>query len=470
MSQTLTRLRMLILLPLSLVSAFLIGIAQPVPPEPVREELLNGLRVLIWSRPGSQDLTVKLRIHSGAAFDLAGKAGSTSLLADMLFPDPATVEFFTDEMNGKLDVDTDLDMMTITMQGRGNEFERIIEILRNAVVNTQLTPELVARQKERRLKIVRETAVSPVTVADRAISSRLFGDYPYGRPASGTAEDLARIERADLMLARERFLNPNNATLTIVGGLEKNRMMRALRQLLGPWRKSEQLVPATFRQPEAPDQRTLIINGPADQSADVRVAVRGLARADNDFPAAMVLALIAQQRWVAQMPLLSRKPFFVRHEGHALPGMFVMGASIDAKSTVEVIESAKKVLGSLTQSPPSEAEVAQARNELLTQFSNAIGKTETMVDFWLDGDTFKLPPISERLKTLNALSAGDVQRVANRLFQNVPIASIALGDAQQLKAQTEGRLPTEVMGELPKSKSNQSETRTAPKPNTVDKP
>jgi predicted Zn-dependent peptidase len=150
--------------------------------------------------------------------------------------------------------------------------------------------------------------------------------------------------------------------------------------------------------------------------------------------------------------------------------MFVMGASIDAKSTVEVIESAKKVLGSLTQSPPSEAEVAQARNELLTQFSNAIGKTETMVDFWLDGDTFKLPPISERLKTLNALSAGDVQRVANRLFQNVPIASIALGDAQQLKAQTEGRLPTEVMGELPKSKSNQSETRTAPKPNTVDKP
>ena len=467
---TVQRLRNLIVLPMTLALTHLLVSAQPLPAEPEREELLNGLKVLIWSRPGSQDLTIKLRIHSGAAFDLAGKAGAMTLLADMLFPDPATVEFFTEEMNGKLDVDTDLDMMTITMQGRANEFERIIEILRNALVTTQLTPELVGRQKERRLKIVRDTAVSPVTVADRAISARLFGDYPYGRPPSGTPEDLTRIERSDLMLARERFLNPNNATLTIVGGIEKNRMMRALRQLLGPWRKSEQIVPTTFRQPEPPDQRTLIINGPADQSADIRVAVRGVARADADFPAAMVLALIARQRWAAQMPQLARKPFFVRHEGHTLPGMFVMGASIDAKSTVEVIESAKKVLTSFVQNPPTEAEIAQARNELLTQFNNSISKPETMVDGWLDADTFKLPPVSERLKALNGLSPVDVQRVANRLFQNAPIASLALGDAQQLRAQTEGRLPTEVMGEVPKSKTNQSETTTAPKPNTVVKP
>ena len=56
---------------------------------------------------------------------------------------------------------------------------------------------------------------------------------------------------ADLMLARERFLNSNNATLAIIGGVTKTRAMRALRQILGPWRKSEQIVPTTFRQPTA---------------------------------------------------------------------------------------------------------------------------------------------------------------------------------------------------------------------------
>ena len=58
------------------------------PPE--RFELLNGLRVVLLSRPGDQDVLLKLRIHSGAAFDLAGKGGSMALLGDLLFPDPAT--------------------------------------------------------------------------------------------------------------------------------------------------------------------------------------------------------------------------------------------------------------------------------------------------------------------------------------------------------------------------------------------
>src|SRR5687768_5220101 len=98
--------------------------------EPTRNELLNGLRVVLLSRPAEPDVLIKLRIHSGSAFDLEGKAGSTVLLGDILFPDLTTREFFTDDMQGRLNVSTDYDSMTITMQGRAREFERMIEILR----------------------------------------------------------------------------------------------------------------------------------------------------------------------------------------------------------------------------------------------------------------------------------------------------------------------------------------------------
>ena len=179
-------------------------------------------------QPGGQDVLVKLRIHSGAAFDLAGKAGTMALLGDLLFPDPNTREYFTDEMQGRLAVSTDYDSITITMQGRTREFERIIEILRNALVTTQLTPENVAKAREGRIKIIKETTILPATVADRAIAARLFGDFPYGRPYGGTVESLERIERADVMQARERFLNPNNSTLVIVGDLQPSRARRVL--------------------------------------------------------------------------------------------------------------------------------------------------------------------------------------------------------------------------------------------------
>src|ERR1043165_7626137 len=65
------------------------------PSQPEREQLLNGLRLMFWLQPGSPDVILKLRINSGAAFDLAGKSGQMALLGDLLFPDPATVDFFT---------------------------------------------------------------------------------------------------------------------------------------------------------------------------------------------------------------------------------------------------------------------------------------------------------------------------------------------------------------------------------------
>src|SRR6185503_5141526 len=189
--------------------------AQAPAQQPEREQLLNGLRLLFLLKPGSPEVTLKLRINSGAAFDLSGKSGQMALLGDLLFPDPVTIDYFTDEMGGKLDVSVNYDSITITMVGKASELERIVEVLRNALLATQLTPDVVARMKEARLKLVRDASVVPATVADRAIAARLYGDFPYARPASGSPEDVARVDHGDLLLARDRFLNSNNATLAI---------------------------------------------------------------------------------------------------------------------------------------------------------------------------------------------------------------------------------------------------------------
>src|SRR4029079_57126 len=202
--------------------------------------------ILFWPKPGSSEVLLKLRIHSGSAFDLAGKSGQMALLGDIMFPDPATVDYFTEQMGGKLNVNVTYDSVTITLLGKADQLENIIEVLRNAILATQLTPELVSKMRENRIKQVRDSSVSPTMVADRAIVVRLFGDFPYGRPSAGFPEDLARIDRGDLMLVRDRFVNSNNATLAIVGGINKPRAVRTLRQLLGPWRKSEQIVPSSF--------------------------------------------------------------------------------------------------------------------------------------------------------------------------------------------------------------------------------
>src|SRR5437879_10350763 len=100
----------LVLLPL--------GTAAQSVPEPSREQLLNGLKIFFWQRPGDENVVLKLRLNSGAAFDLAGKAGTMALLGDALFPDPATRDYVTEPLGGRLEVVTSHDAIDVAISGK----------------------------------------------------------------------------------------------------------------------------------------------------------------------------------------------------------------------------------------------------------------------------------------------------------------------------------------------------------------
>src|SRR6185369_3186704 len=419
--------------------------AQPTA-QPEREQLLNGLRLLFFLKPGSPDVILKLRINSGAAFDFSGKSGQMALLGDLLFPDPATVDYFTDEMGGKLDVNVTYDSTTITMVGKADQLEHIVEVLRNALVSTQFAPELVTKMRDARIKLLRDTTIVPAEVADRAIAARLYGDFPYGRPAAGSPEDMKLVERADVMLNAERFLNSNNATLAIIGGVTKPRAMKTLRQLLGPWRKSEEIIPTTFRQPNPPDTRTLIVNVPGP-SVELRLAARGVSRSDTDYPIATVLARVAQNRWQASAPELSKQPVFARSNAYVLPGDFVMGATVNELTAADSLAKANKVIDSLITTAATPDEIDRAKNDVIGDVMTMLSKPEALADPWLDADTYRLSGAQDQIALLRNVTPADVQRVANRLF-NKTIVSVVAGESAPLKAALQGRYQYEVLGEI----------------------
>ena len=404
--------------------------AQSVQPE--REKLLNGLSIIFWPRPGEANVTLKLRINSGAAFDLAGKAGTMSLLADTLFPDTEIREYVNEQLGGKLDVTTDYDAINVTISGKATELERMIELLRNAVINPNLGPEAVSKIKEARLKELNAKSPSVADIADRAIAARLFGSFPYGHPEVGTSETVSKIERADLMLADDRFLHADNASLVVIGGVEKSRLMRAARQLLGPWQKSDRIVPATFRQPAAPDARVLLLNQSPANTSEVRIAVRGLARADRDSLAAQVLARIARERWLSAVADLSSAS--AKEDEHALPGMFVFSGRASQAATAKAVSSAREIMNTLVQSEANTTEVERAKAAIASELNTRATQAETIADAALDVDTYKLSSVAQPMNDVNRITVADVQRVAARLFKDAGIAIVVVGDAEQLKA------------------------------------
>jgi zinc protease len=374
-----------------------------------------------------------------------------ALLGDILFPDAITHDYFTQEMGGRLDVETNQDSINITMQGRASDYDRMVDILRGALVTTPLSVENVTAFRAARLKALAGAKSSPADVADRLIAERLMGSFPYARPIGGSVESLTRTERPDLMLAREKFLNPNNATLAIIGGVDKVTAMRALRQLLGAWRRSEQVVPATFRQPDPSDQRTLIADAPGAATTEVRLATRGLARSDPDYFAATLLTVIVRDHW-RSLAADPKSTLVVSQDAHILPGMFLLKAPVDSAAAPKTLADARTVLKSLVDSPVAPAEFDRVKSEGLALMTRLLAPSEGMADAFMDIDTYSnetrtLPPINEQMRAWNAVTAADLQRVATRLFREPSIVSVVVGSAEQLKTQLGPTSKIEILGE-----------------------
>ena len=248
------------------------------------------------------------------------------------------------------------------------------------------------------------------------------------------------------MLARDRFLSPNNATLVIVGGVDRTRAMRALRQLLGGWRKSDELVPASFRSPTPADARILIANHAESSEIEVRLATRGLARGDRDYAAANLLASVVNQRWQKLVP---NAKLSVKHDAHALPGMLVMSARADTARAAGVLESARAVMKSVLQLPPSDEEFAAAKLEVSGSV-DGMSADEKLATNLLNIEAYSLPNINDQMQAWNTLSPADVQRVATRLLKDATVASVVVGNVSDLKSGL-ASLNVEVLGD---AKSN----------------
>lgn len=404
--------------------------------EPRQEKLLNGMKLLVWNEPGAEKVTVKLRIHSGSAFDPLGKEGVMALLADALFPNESQKEFFAEDLGGSLNVTSNFDYIQINATGNSDQFLTIIETLATAVTNPQINKEITAKVVSARLAKVKELEKNPTYIADQAVAKRLFGDFPYGRAQAGTTASLAKIDFADLLFAKQRFLTADNATLAIAGNVKPDLAYRAVRRYFGSWEKADKKVPATFRQPDAPNIEALRIENNESEENSVYFAVRGLARNDKDYIASEIFYSILFSQIsnpyseIAGKILPNIRAYWLTN---LLFGRLDLSASGKGEAAKRINELKISDLQKVFSVPITETEFSSRKAGIIRGLNNRINSTEKIADWWLENDTYKLPSIAEQISAYDAVTFEDVQRVASRL-QKEPIVSVfVIGKANNQK-------------------------------------
>jgi hypothetical protein len=356
--------------------------------QPKKESLLNGLKVLMFPNTASDKVVVRIRVHSGAAFDPQGKEGLMQMLVSSFFPTEAAREYFKDDLGGSLDITANYDYIEVDASAKPDSLIPMLETLSGGIVNTVIDKETTQTLRAAQLAKVKQLGSDPDYVADRAAAARLFGAFPYGRPQLGTEDSIKKIDFADLLDARQRFLTADNATMTLSGSFETNRALQAVKRYFGGWTRADKKIPATFRQPEDPPVAVFTVASPAADRFAVRVALRGTSRGAADMPAAAVYARILEARLRARLPAAVSALVSARDETRLLPGSIVIAFSGPQNTTgnrngkVQLDELLPKVLND----PITDAEFGAARDA-----AAAVWNKRSPEDLWLDRDTYSLP-------------------------------------------------------------------------------
>lgn len=398
------------------IAAFSFAQTANPPAAPREEKLLNGMKLLVWADPKVEKASVKLRIHSGSAFDPQAREGVMALLGDILFPNETSKEYFTEDLGGSLEITGNYDYIQINATGDNDKILEILEALAQAVTRPQIDKETTAKIKLARLEKIKALEKNPAYIADRNVIKRLYGNYPYGRPQSGTTETLSKIDFADILLAKQKFLTADNATLAVSGNVKFDLIFRAVRRYFGGWEKSDKKVPATFTQPDAPDSKGFLTRTDIENASELRYAFRSLARNDKNFAASQILTRILQNRLKSQSEQggFNRAQIgIVQHETRLLPGFVIfkypnwnVGMIKVEGDKVAVPADTFTFVGDLLKTNVAAAEFEKAKNDFLSEFNG-----QNPVDWRLDVETFKLVSVKDDWQKAANAQLADVQNV-----------------------------------------------------------
>jgi zinc protease len=238
-------------------------------------------------------VSLEFAIRGGAAQDPARKAGLGALMAGLFDEgagelDSQAFQRALDEKAVEMSFHCDRDHWSGRMRTLTKNLDRAAELLSLAVSAPRFDEEPFERVREQMNARLRHDANDPATLANRNWKAKAFPHHPYGQPADGSLETLARIGRDDLTEAAKRGLARDRLLIAVVGAIDEKGAAALVDKAFGELPEKGELKPvadAAFEGLGAID----LIDLDVPQST-IRFGRPALRRDDPDYIASIVAA------------------------------------------------------------------------------------------------------------------------------------------------------------------------------------
>lgn len=383
----------------------------------------NGLELYCEAVPYVRSVSLGIWIRTGSANETAEQAGVSHFLEHLLFKGTTTrtarqLMEIIEGRGGQINAFTARDCTCLYVQVLDTHLASAVEVLADVLRNSSFFDF----EKERNVVLEEIASVEDVPeeyVHDRFVQ-RLWPDAPIGRPVGGFEETVADLSIDDVRAYRDKWYVPDNMLVTAAGNLDPD----ALYQMIG----------AAFA--DLPPSGIVRAYAAPTFGSGVDAAVRDIAQShvcigfpgfpvtdDIQYPCEVLSMALGEgstsrlfdrirEREGLAYAIYSYKSAY--HEAGFL-GVYAAVAPENLRRTLSLIGDEIK---GICDTPLSDAELSlnkeQIRGGILMGMERTSSRMSRLARSIMQAD--RIISVDEALERTDAVSADELQRVAQRVF------------------------------------------------------
>jgi zinc protease len=346
-------------------------------PDIVQWTAPTGARVFFVASHELPMIDIQVDFPAGSAADPAGKSGLARFTHSLLDAGAGELnEQAISERSADLGLilggSTDEDRASVSLRtlSAAQERDAAVTLTASILAHPAFPESVLERERARAVASLRESLTKPAVLAARAFSAAVYAGHPYGNNID--AASLAAIRRNDLVAFHARYYSARNATVSIVGDLDRATAEKIAIALTRDLPAGGELI--ALAQPTLPKASETRIANPSAQ-AHILIGQPGITRDDPDyFPLLVGNHVLGGGGFTSRLMHEVREKRGLVYDIHSyfspsrVAGPFQIGLQTKGSQSTQALKLAHETLATFIKEGPSEKELQAARDNIVNGF------------------------------------------------------------------------------------------------------
>ncbi len=416
-------------------------------PKPFETVLPNNLKVVVFEDKRLPLVSYRLGFKNGTIHDPSDANGLTAAWTAMLNEGTKTrtsrqLAEEIERLGATIAASASEDNTIVSASALSLYSSDVLKLMADVVLNPVFPESELALYKKNTLENLKYQRSQPAFLADEQISKTLYGTHPYSIVSPSVA-DVEKLSREKLAAFHDKMFTANNATLIVVGDVNRENLLKEIEENFGDWKKGT-VEAMKFSAPPVRTATTLtIVDRPGSLQSNIVLANLAIDRSDPEYFPVLVMNQVlgagASSRLF--MNLREDKGYtygaYSRFDTKRLAGNFESNAEVRTPVTGDSLKEFFYELNRVRNEKATEKELKDAKSYLTGVFPLRAETQEGLTNLLVAQQLYDLP--ADYLQTyrdkVNAVTLEDVERVAKKYISPDKIAIVVVGDAEEILPQ-----------------------------------